>query len=90
MYEHGKGGSKVKALVEYFSKSLDMKINTIDKGHPTTATTYFNIGVISYKDNSSSDVLENLKEAMKIRKKVVLGADHPATQNNTYRRIRNV
>ena len=68
-------GEYEKAL-EWYEKGLEIKLKTLGPDHPSTATTYFNLGALydNMKDYKTS--LENLELALAIYLKS-FGPNHP-------------
>lgn len=71
-------GKHDKAL-EFFGKSLAIKLGTPCETHPSTATTFENIGMAHFKLGNKVKAKENLQRAAQIFI-AALGPDHPITK----------
>ena len=70
---------KYEEALEYYQKSLDIKIRVVGGDHPDVATSYQNLAVVYQRQGNHVQTQEMVTKAYHIFLKV-LGPDHPYTQ----------
>ena len=66
--------------IELYRKALEIKEKVLGKEHPSTATSYNNIGLAYYNKGKYDKAMEFYRKAEKIREQK-LGPDHPYTKD---------
>ena len=79
--EAGRGfeyDGKYDEALKWLRQALDSREKIVGLDHPDTATTYYNIARVYYRQGNYTDALKWYTKALTIREKV-LGLDHPDT-----------
>ena len=63
--------------IEYFEKSLEIKLKTLDKEHPNVAVVYNNLGIAWYNEGDYGKAIEYFEKSLGIELKT-LGKEHPS------------
>ena len=64
--------------LEYYHKSLDIKIKVVGHDHRSVASSYQNIGIVYHRQGNKVEATEMYTKAYRIFLKV-LGPDHSST-----------
>ena len=70
---------KYEEALEYYQKSLDIKIRVVGGDHPDVATSYQNLAVVYQRQGNHVQTKEMVTKAYHIFLRM-LGPDHPQTQ----------
>merc|ERR1712072_179531 len=72
-------GNQDKAI-EYFEKSLAIKLETLGSEHPSVASSYNNLGAVYETQGNYDKAIEFFEKSLAIKLKT-LGSEHPDTKN---------